>query len=264
MHIQPDSPQIRRDIPLDQYVTLQAQAAKRSLIGQCLAQMSLEKLQARHDELAAFEAQGFVYQGEKNWLEAYLTSTASREHEHYAVWVWDNLCEYLGLSFDACNGHIASREALVAALDHTDTSATYHSQLAEQPSLNACLNTVWRAQLLPDCHLMGFSALPNPGYCFIEEGIALDLHVAGSLNAPSPAHLCALFAALHDLEYLLALSATANPSQVEVIADGIDVVSDNPQQIAINLYSEYGSVMDISVDMTRIGRKRPTAAPLMS
>lgn len=83
MHIQPNSDQLRKYIPIETYFQLVKKESNRSFIGLPLNLVEPSMIDKRIQKLEELENTGFVYVGKKNWLLSYKEahSTAYQNYE---------------------------------------------------------------------------------------------------------------------------------------------------------------------------------------
>ena len=218
MHIQPGSIQRRKYIPTSDYFKLMAEQKRRSFIGLSLATWADEAIERRLTELEALERRGFVYLGEKNWIEAYFNENKSKELNSYDAWVRRNFNRFLHLEFTI------------------DENYPTYSVQEEAP-------TIWKAYIrdLKDL-LLGFSELEYPAYMDLDD---LEIFVAGTQQSPSAAYLCQAFEFLHNFEYALSTQSVNPISPRPISVTGIDITNPtDPGLWELNVISEYGSEWD--------------------
>jgi hypothetical protein len=210
MNIQPNSKDVRKYIPKDEYFSLVSKQLAESYIGLDLRGWAESAILKRLTELKELEDKGFIYLGEKNWLEDYLSSDSSETLRNYDSWVTQNFKQYLGFNFRPCpdddlqNGYV-----------------------------------IWETEIKAHPFLLSFPELHNPAYSKINE---LELIVIGTPKRPEPAHISRLFSALHNLEYIIsALSSdTKGYEPLGITGVCINTLS-NPDLWFLNVVSEYGS-----------------------
>ena len=217
MHVQPGSKQVRQYIPTTDYFQLMAEQKRRSYIGLSLATWADEAIERRLAELKALEQRGFVYLGEKNWINAYYEERKSKELNSYDAWVRRNFSRFLQLEFTI------------------DENYPTYPVAEEAP-------TIWKAYMDAKEFLLSFSELAYPAYTDIDD---LEVFVAGTKEAPSAAYLCQAFEFLHNFEYALS-TQPVNPRDPRPISvTGIDVTNPtDPGLWELNVISEYGSEWD--------------------
>jgi len=219
MNIQPHSKKLRRFISVDQYFPMHHQQKNQSLIGLYLKGRSNELISIRLTELEALESQGFVFLGEKNWLQAYLQH---EELHSYEQWVLQNFLDYLDIRFE-----IDPYQGL-----HFD------------PSI---MDPIWKAvlPLQASKYLLNFKALFNRAYHPID---TIELYVRGNNSAPYTTNMCALFEALHNLEYSMSTFSKDTKGHEPLEITGVEVSNiANPSRVSINVRSEYGAEFDHTI-----------------
>ena len=215
MHIQPHSRSIRKNIPKEEYFHLVAEQRTRSLIGEALSELDADTVAHRIQELDTLEARGFVYVGEKSWLNAWREADAPETLQHYHQWIEANCSQHLKLNFN---------------------------QTKEYPHLPYPL---WSAMLDATERTLSFEALHHPGFLPID---ALEILVGGSELGPSAVHLCAAFEFLHGLEYTLATFPAQGLSKRPLSVIGIDCSNpEAPNRWDLTVISEYGADWDFAV-----------------
>lgn len=178
----PFSKSIRKYIVFDEFeaILLREEGMTRtsdylSLGGNRDQQDSLEK---RLEYLTALEqAKGFVYVGEKLWVQDFLVN---QRFPRYDQWVLNTFEEVLRVKFNY--------------VPNTDTSGFTNTDIEGLPT------SIWRATIDPALVLMQF---PEHRNCLV--GSEMELNVYGLETGPSPAHLVKLFEFLHCLDYMIAL-----------------------------------------------------------
>lgn len=228
MHVQPHSKQVRQYIPTADYFQLMAEQKRRSYIGLSLATWADEAIERRLAELESLEQRGFVYLGEKNWINTYYEENKSKELNSYDAWVRRNFSRFLQLEFTIDKNY-----------------PTYPVQ-EEVP-------IIWKAYIgdLKDL-LLGFSELEYPAYMDLDD---LEIFVAGTKHNPSAAYLCQAFEFLHNLEYALSTQSVNPRAPRPISVTGIDVTNPtDPGLWELNVISEYGSEWDQTFVNGRVWR----------
>ena len=214
MHIQPNSSQIRKYIPRQTYFQMLDEQRNPSYIGFPLSLTNEERIRQRIEQLEEKEQLGFVYIGEKNWLQTYLQNNKSSQFESYDQWVKHNFENYLGLQFKISNEY-----------DHLDY-------------------ILWQAELDSKGIQLGYDDLKNSAFLELEE---LDVFVRGDEQAPNVTYLVQAFEVLHNLEYAISTLKYKGSVQGEISATGIDVSNQvNPRRWELNVISSYGADWDFS------------------
>ncbi len=217
MNIQPKSKELRKYIPTDDYFASLREQKEMSFIGEYLNIWADEVVLKRIKELEGLEDNGFVFLGEKNWLQQFLNSNRSDSFKSYDQWVIDNFNSFLGINFEI------DRE--------------YPTYSSDQGSLFA-----WKTIFPAHKYLLGFEELNNPAYCEFDECDEFELYVGGNEDEPSRPHICALFEALHNLEYSISTLSSDTRGYAPLDMTGIDVSNNiDPSRWIINVRSEYGA-----------------------
>ncbi|MEL7147702.1 MAG: hypothetical protein AAFO69_15110 [Bacteroidota bacterium] len=210
MNIQPGSAAIRKYIPAETYFSMQEDQRHKSFIGLSLNSVAHNSIVARIKVLETLEKEGFVYVGEKNWLQCYLQNNHSSHFSSYNQWVTHNLENFLQLNL------------------------TLSSQY-EKP--------IWWATLDCEQHGLGFSQLQNPSFLPPDD---LELLIGGSEHFPHPAFMANSFEFLHNLEYAISTICYEVPERLSIT--GIEVSNEvNPSRWELNVISGYGSEWDFSI-----------------
>ena len=222
MNIQPSRKQTRTYINKEEYFAFQDEQNTQSFIGENLKIWAEEAISKRIQELSALEAKGFVYLGEKNWLQGYLNSGKPKDKTQYDSWVYSNFIEYLKLNFKV--------------------DETY-------PDVS---KVVWKTKIAAKDYCLNFKQLANPAYYEVDK---LDLYVLGDSNQPYPSHLCLLFEALHNLEYTISTLNPDNEGYDPLEITEIEVTNIvNPVRYLLTVVSEYGSEFNKAVVLGRAWR----------
>ncbi len=215
MNIQPNSKESRKYLEVSEYFSLLRKQRMQSFIGEKLSIWADEALEKRINELEECEFKGLMFFGEKNWLYSYIKNGRSDDYNTYEKWVQENFTNFLGLSFKIDNNYPSGMEK------------------------------TWKAALPATKYLLDFDELKNPAYQDIEE---LELFVGGNDTEPSSMHICALFDALHNLQYSIATLSRDTKDYEPLDITGIDVSNKiDPYRILINVISEYGSEFDKTI-----------------
>lgn len=215
MYIQPNSKEIRKYIPQQEYFELMAQQKRRSYVGLSLRNCAHEEIKKRIDELKELEKIGFVFFGEKNWLQNYYKD-GKITVENYSSWVLDNFSNYLKIEFTIAENYPLNKDGVV-----------------------------WTADLNTENLLLDFKELNNP---FFEKLDELEIFIAGSEHAPSSIHLVQAFEFLHNFEYALHTFPHGDKGRAPLGITGIDVTNmEDPRRWELNVISEYGAERDMSV-----------------
>lgn len=239
MHIQRNSAQIRKYIEPTQYFQLQKEQLSKTYIykigrGNCYPEDILKRIW----ELEVLEKQGFVYLGEKNWLQDCLKERGFEnlndekiqqdclaikyeypnfKYPTYDRWIIDYLSKYLNINF--------------VKTEHNniiDYDTTYRNVVS------------YVGTFIPELFL-NFSQLYNPSYEFNYE--KLDLYLLGDEQGVFSNSVCKLFEVLHNLEYYIAMLPEHSEEPFEINS----LVFDNlisSEEFMINTLSVYGADMD--------------------
>ncbi len=203
-----------RDLSIDQ--------RQRSLISSLA---SAWELSSRIAQLEGLESEGFIYCGEKYWLNDFIAAGKDPLLADYGAWVEQFFKSSLGLSF---------------SINEEETNA-YTRDLRDQ--------RIWSASIDTKKYLLGFEELANPIFQPLSATNHLTINVIGSTLQPSLAHLCNAYEFLHGLEFYLAdlrYESQDEFSPFEVI--GIDVTNHlDPRTWGVVLLSEYGSIFDLTL-----------------
>jgi hypothetical protein len=213
MNLQTQSKYTRRYFPLKEYLNLQKQQENISYTKNNLKELETRQISKRIEELQKQEEKGFVYLGEKNWLQSYLESENLEKFKLYSQWVLYNFENYLELNFkpieDASNSDIFVWETILDAED---------------------LN-------------LNFKELSMVNSTPFDE---LELAIIGNKEKISKNHLIKLFEILHNLEYILCDLYEKIPKYSEESIMGIDIINNSDStNWQLNLISEYGSEFNI-------------------
>jgi hypothetical protein len=212
MNIQPNSHTINQFIEINEYFRLLQEQRFHSFIGEGLNVLANEELTKRISELEELEKEGFIFNGEKNWLLNFINNSRSKEYDSYDKWVADNFKNFVDLNF---------------VIDESYRSG---------------MNKTWKAIFSASDYLLDFDNLKNPAYQEIEE---LELYVGGNDSGPSPMHLCSLFDTLNIIEYSIFTLSHDTQDYKPLGITSIDVSNSiDPNRILINVISEYGSEFD--------------------
>ena len=215
MNIQPNSNQLRKYIPQQDYFRMMEEQRRRSYIGISLNSWDKKRINQRVEELESLEKSGFVYVGEKNWLQSYLHDHNSSQFQDYHQWVNYNFKNYLGLHFEISQG-----------FSHLDY-------------------TIWQAELKTDGLLLDFEELRNPAFLRIDN---LEIYIGGSGLNPHEAYLAKAFEFLHNLEYAIATLLYDPKGSRALSITGIDVSNPvDPCRWELNVISDYGSEWDFTI-----------------
>ncbi|MDW3193796.1 MAG: hypothetical protein R8G66_15600 [Cytophagales bacterium] len=213
MHIQPNSDQIRKYIPISTYFRWMEAERNRSFIGLPLNLVEASMIQQRIQQLEEQEKSGFVYVGEKSWLLSYVQDQAV-EYQNYEQWVLRNFKEFLGLDFEIS---------------------------PDYPHLN---HTIWQAEFDAEEMVLGYEELKNPGYLDIDE---IEVLIGGNGQSPSVAHVVKAFEFLHNLEYAIA-TIPIDQGTRELSVTGIDVSNPtDPCRWELDVISEYGGDLEKTI-----------------
>ncbi len=212
MNVFPASKAIRRFISFEDYASLIEAQQHQTFIGECLMGYAEDGIKARIRALTRLEVDhGFVYVGEKQWLERYLKSGKRATLSRYHYWVKRALFDGMGLTFS-------------------------YVEYSENPHLPA---RVWKAEFDASSYGLGFEALNNLAYAPVEE---LELYVFGQEAGLSPAHLVKAFEFMHDLEYIVAAMPAGRGDRAPLMIEGLEVTNEEePMRWELNVVSEYGS-----------------------
>ena len=223
MNIHPLSSGTRKPISPERYRVLSAAQRQKSLIS--FPATIWGALSSRIAELEELESEGFIYCGEKYWLNDFIASGKDPYLSDYGKWVENFFKSTLGLNF---------------SIDELTTNAC---------TIDLRGNKIWSSSLEVNKYLMGFEHLKNPSFQSLSAASSLSINVIGSAHQPSPVHLCNAYEFLHGLEYFLAelrYESKEEFNPFEVI--GINVVNSlDPRQWDVFLLSEYGSEFDLTL-----------------
>lgn len=215
MNIQPNSSLLRKYIPPSYYFQLMDMQRHQSFIGMSLSHSNEQSISKRIEELEELEKMGFVYLGEKNWLQSYLADKNSPDFINYDQWVWQVFTDYLHLNFKISQD-----------FDHLD-------------------EIIWEAELDASNLLLDFKELENPGFLVIDD---LDVFVGGNQEQAHPAYLVKAFEFLHNLEYAVSTVLYKSKGHRVLSITGIDVSNPiDPGRWELNVISEYGSDWDFTI-----------------
>jgi len=223
MNIFPSCKTIRRFVSPEEYASLIDAQQYQTFIGECLIGYAEDGIKERIRTLTHLEIDhGFVYVGEKQWLEQYLKKGKSAELSRYHYWVKTLLFDVLGLTFR-------------------------YAEYSKNPHFPA---RVWKAEFDVSRYGLGFEALNNPAYAPIEE---IELYIFGQEEGLSPAHLVKAFEFMHDLEYIVAAMPAGRGGSAPLLVEGLEVTNEEePMRWELNVISEYGS----SYNQTIVNRRK--------
>ncbi len=218
MNLFPSCETIRRYVSPEEYASLIYAQRHQTFLGECLIGYAEDGIKERIRTLDKLETDcGFVYVGEKQWLERYLENDRSPELSRYHYWVKTLLVDGMGLEF----------------------SYTEYSKNPHFPG------KVWQAEFDGSEYGLGFEALNNPAYGPIEE---VELYVFGDEEGLSPAHLIKAFEFMHDLEYILAAMPADRGGRAPLFVEGLEVANEEePMRWELNVVSEYGSIYNQTI-----------------
>ncbi len=174
------SSKIRSVLPFDHYIDLVQQEERRSWISMYLSTREhrdyTSGIKERIDTLQVQEEkEGFVYVGEKQWLQHYLET---KQYPRYDQWVSHVFENELRVSF--------------AYVEYTDVLGVPILDIPGFPT------KIWRAEIDPDLILT-----KHEGFRAAQYEDTLQLNVYGPHSGPSPVHLVKMFECLCMLEYLV-------------------------------------------------------------
>ncbi len=200
----------RKALPFEAFERLVAAQQSRTLTGSYLSDEPTERIQKRRAELEGLEAEhGFVYVGEKDWIEAYLDGGSFIRYDQWVGHVFDAL----GVSF----------------------SYVAYSENEGFPQ------NVWASDF--PARLVLTNQLPwKPSYSVEAD---LDVTVYGTAAGPSPGHLVSLFDYLCCVEYMVAQVANVARHDVAIAVTGLGVT--HPACVMawdMVFMSEYGAEWD--------------------
>lgn len=218
MNVFPSCKTIRRFVSPVEYASLINAQHYQTFIGECLIGYAEDGIKERIHTLTKLEIDhGFVYVGEKQWLEQYLNSSRSEELSRYHYWVKMLLFDVMGMAFS-------------------------YADYSENPHLPT---KVWKAEFDGSRYGLGFEALNNPAYAPIEE---VELYIFGQEAGLSPAHMVKAFEFMHDLEYILAGMPTGRGDRAPFWVEGLEVTNEEePMRWELNVVSEYGSIYNQTI-----------------
>ena len=215
MNIQPHSSSLRKYIPQEKYFRLMEEQRKRSLLDFPLDSIEEKRIVQRIEELEKLEETGFVFVGEKNWLQSYLIENKSPQLQNYVQWVRYNFTNFMKLKFEISQD-----------FDHLDY-------------------IIWQAEFDGTDLTLGFDELKNPSFLEIDE---LEIFIGGNEQSPHPDYLIKAFEFLHNLEYAVSTLSYKPPGGREISVTGIDVSNpDDPCRWELNVISDYGSEWDFTI-----------------
>lgn len=181
MHVQENSAHIRRYIHPVTYFKLQQEQELKSLIYWDLTSnnfiYSKERILKRILELETLERQGFVFIGEKNWLQDCLATNFAPTFETYEKWVIHNFRNYLNILFK-----------------RVEDGDDFYGKNYENS-----VGVMWKGNLKFENRIVNFEPLANVSYNYLNEEI--NLYVIGNEDKPLSNYLCKLFEILHNFEY---------------------------------------------------------------
>lgn len=215
MNIQPNSSALRQYIPPEKYFQMQEAQRSRSYIGLPLNFINEENIKSRIAALEALEIEGFVYVGEKNWLQFYLDNNRSFDFENYHDWVLFNFENFLQLDFEVSGG------------------------------LGGSDQTIWQTELNTEGLVLPFSQLQNLAFLALDD---LEILIGGDAEALHPALAIKAFEFLHNLEYAIFDIPYQPSGGGQVSATGVDVSNQtDPCRWELNVISGYGSEWDFTI-----------------
>ncbi len=206
----------RKYIPLDIYQKLFEKIGHKSLLDKDLNIVSESEIKSRINELDQCEQQeGFVFVGEKSWLETLL---AGQTRYPYEKWVEHVFRQYLGLSFTFGN----------------------YGPFPDMPGKS------WKVRLeKPGQYLPGHDELINPAIESVLEITHVDIHVFGTEKEISLKHLAKAFEFLFDLEYMIASLPQKTGEGGPVAVEGLNVMHpEDPNKWELDVLSGYGAEFD--------------------
>ncbi|MCT4615507.1 MAG: hypothetical protein N4A49_11600 [Marinifilaceae bacterium] len=214
MHIQPNSISIRKYIPTQEYLNLQKQQENLSLIMCDLSTIDNNLIIKRINELKEQEEKGFVYVGERNWLQEFLDSDKNSEFKSYSNWVLNNFENHLGISYKP-------------------------TQDIDNPK-----QIVWEAIMNAENLNLDLKEFSNLDSTLFDE---LELAIVGDQKNISKDHLIKLFEMLHNFEYILNDLYLKIPDYSDITLLGVDFKnSSDTLNWQLILISEYGAEFDIN------------------
>lgn len=214
MNIQPNSISIRKYIPTQEYLNLQKQQENLSLIMCDLSTIDDNLINGRINELGEQEEKGFVYLGEKNWLQKFLNSNRDSEFKKYSNWVLFNFKNHLSLSFKP-------------------------TQDIDNPK-----QFMWEATMNAENLNIDFKEYSNIDSSLFDD---LELAIFGDEKNISKDHLIKLFEVLHNFEYILNDLYIKIPDYSDITILGVDIKnSSDSSNWELILISEYGAEFDVN------------------
>ncbi len=214
---------IRQYICPDEYRQLYGAQADQSFIGHSLYQTAVSVIQKRIDRLQSMEdSLGFIYVGEKQWLQAYLDRAKDQNIIRYEYWVREFFSCTLKLNFEYENYDLARPEFP---------------------------NMVWKTTIETEGLREFENKLLYQEYFFPKK---LEIRVFGNEKEISASHLNRVFEFLFDFEYMLSELNSANEKESSLLIDSIEIITqEEPMYWTINV-SDCGG----EYDQLLLNRKR--------